>query len=60
MARKAQKSEYQTLYPYRLYYCHFIPEVPINEAEFSDVNDKVAINHGLIICPSCSQCVRGL
>ncbi|PQP99986.1 polygalacturonase 1 beta-like protein 3 isoform X1 [Prunus yedoensis var. nudiflora] len=37
---------HQTLYPYLLYYCHYVPKARVYEADIVDVESKSKINHG--------------
>ncbi|GMP33686.1 hypothetical protein CsSME_00006895 [Camellia sinensis var. sinensis] len=41
---------HQSLYPYLLYYCHFVPKVKVYVADILDVETKVKINDGVAIC----------
>uniref|UniRef100_A0A2N9F075 BURP domain-containing protein n=1 Tax=Fagus sylvatica TaxID=28930 RepID=A0A2N9F075_FAGSY len=41
---------HQMLYPYLLYYCHYVPKVKVYEVDILDMESKAKINHGVAIC----------
>ncbi|CAI9092915.1 OLC1v1028273C1 [Oldenlandia corymbosa var. corymbosa] len=41
---------HQSLYPYLLYYCHFVPKVRVYEADILDPSSKAKLNHEVAIC----------
>ncbi|KAK9028131.1 hypothetical protein V6N11_067945 [Hibiscus sabdariffa] len=41
---------HQSLYPYLLYYCHWVPKVRVYEADILEVKSRSKINRGVAIC----------